>query len=298
MRARHLACAALAVVLVTAGVASAQPDTTEPARNILEQQRRIDEQLAEQRAAVDPVDAFLDWRWGGWIEYYAFHFDDGVQASRLYQRPGLALWTRLRMDGGTHEVFARMRMTYEYFEPGDEYERQNDLIGPNLERLWYKVDIGRALKLLEPSDPYQLTMTIGRQQMLFGTGFVLDTPLDAILLDKHVYDFRFRTLIGRTFGLTPNIDTSPRVADDNERCFLGMEASYSGIERHELFAYGLWNIDNSDERPPHLFQDFAYDTQYWGVGARGELIHNLRYWAEGVFETGQELRRRAVAVPR
>ncbi len=285
---RPLAVIAIAFAIIASASAQPRPNgTASPATNILEQQRYIDEQLADARGTAAPLDALVDWQWGGWIEHYTFHFDDGVQASRWYHRPGMSLWTRLRFDGGTHELFARMKLGFEYFKPGDEYERQQDWVGPNLERLWYQVDVGRALRITTPADPYQLTLRIGRQQAMIGSGYVLDTPLDAVYFDSRLHDLRVQGLLGKTFGLTPNIDRSDPVDNNSARCFYGVQLSYTGIERHEPYVYALWNDDHTDERPQDWFQNYSYDTAYFGIGSQGELVHNLRYWAEGVFETGK-----------
>ena len=276
-----------ALAVLAGGLACAGAWGQAPPPNILEQQRLIDDKLADARQRAAPLESLVDWQWGGWVEHYTFHFDDGVQSSRWLQRPGVALWTRFTLDGGAHEIFARTKLTYEYFRPGDEYDRQQDWIGPNLERGWYQVDVGRAFRLTTPADPLQMKIRLGRQEVMFGTGYVLDLPLDAVTFDSQLDKLRIRGLFGRTPGSTPNIDRSPPVASHSARWLYGVEASYTGLERHVPFVYALWNDDFTDERTPTWFQNYTYDTQYYGIGSRGELAHNLRYWAEGVFETGR-----------
>lgn len=283
----------LAVVLIAGGavvLASAQ----QPAQSLLQQQKRIDEKLEQQRLDAAPLDAAMDWQWGGWIEYYSFHLDDGVQSSRLYQRPALGLWTRLTLDGDIHEFFARMKMTYNYFEPGDEYDRRADLEGPNLDRLWYRVDLGRAFRLTTPADPVQLELKLGRQEVIWGTGLVLDQVLDGIIVNTKIFDFRVRALMSRSAGTPPNIDRSEPVDSDSRRRFWGIEVTYEGLEDHRPFGYALWNDDFTIERPTDPFQNYAYDTQYWGFGSRGQVVHNLNYWTEWVFETGESYGRNRV----
>src|SRR5690606_11279635 len=104
------------------------------------------------------------------------------QSHRVLQRPGLSLWTRLKFDQGAHEIFARMRLNYEYYNPGDEYlpYRQQDWVGPNLDRGWYYIDVLRALRLQEPGGSLGLEAWIGRQEARLGAGYVLDLPLDAV----------------------------------------------------------------------------------------------------------------------
>lgn len=281
---------ALAVALVVFLVApvSAQPagGARREADSFIQQQRLIDERLRQEHAEIAPLDALLDWQWGGWIDYYLAHIDDGIQQSRVFQRPGLSLWTRISADGGAHEAFARVRLEFHYFNDGDQYRRRQDVQGPNFDRAWYQIDLGRAFRLTEPGDPYQLKIRIGRQEVQFGSGFVLDMPLDAVLLDAKLRDFRVRGLLAKTIASYPNVDRSPAVADHSGRNMFGVQASYEGFRNHVPYVYALWNQDHTDERPREFLQEYSYDTQYFGIGARGSLVHNLNYRAEFVYESG------------
>ncbi len=281
--------AGLFVLLALAGLAEAQERGVADDRSqaVLQQQRAIDNELRSRRERSRPLDAMLDWQWGGWIEYYTFHFDDGTQSQRVLQRPGLALWTRLGIDHGAHEFFARMRLRFEYYNPGDEFTRQQDWIGPNLDRGFYQMDVGKALRLTQPSDPIQGQVRIGRQDVIFGTGYAFDLPLDAVQGTLSVYDWRATGLIGKTIASTPNIDRSSPVDNHSGRNIYGVQLGYAGFDRHAPFAYALWNDDHTDERPKDRLQNYAYDSSYFGVGSRGELAHNLSYWFETVYESGR-----------
>jgi len=281
---------ALAVVLfagmATTGYAQARDD--EAARRFLQQQRLLDDQLRQQRQAAAPLQSVFDFQWGGWLDYYYFNFSDGAQASRVSHRPELAVWTRARIDDGAHELFARMRLNYYYFHPGDEYERQEDWVGPAFDQLWYQIDVGKALRLTQPADPVQLKTRIGRQTVQFGTGYALDLPMDAVLLDAKLRDLRVLGLFGKSILNYPNIDRSEPVDSHMDRLFYGVQLAYEGWQRHVPFVYALWNNDRTDERPKYYFQDFSYDSLYLGFGSHGEIVHDLNYWAEGVFESGHD----------
>lgn len=269
-----------------AAVARAQVRSELPSDALLQQQRTVDERLHRQRSELAPLNALLDWQWGGWIDYYIFQFDDGEQTDRVLQRPTLALWTRARIDGGAHEIFARMRLSYSYFNPGDEYDLQQDWVGPNLDRGWYEIDIGKAFRLNSPSDPIQAKVRVGRQDFQLGTGFVYDQPLDAVSFRAKVYDFAVTGLIGKTIASYPNIDHSEPVDSHSNRCFFGVQIDYQGFENHVPFAYALWNTDHTDERPQDPLQEYSYDTQYFGLGSRGSIVKNLNYWGEIALEQG------------
>lgn len=275
----------VAAVAVPSAVAQLR-DTT-PSDNILRQQRVVDERRGEERRKIDPLGELLDWQWGGWVDYYVFHFDDGIQSQRVLQRPSMSLWTRLTIDDGAHEIFARMKLAYNYYNPGDEFDRQQDWVGPNLDRGWYQIDVGKAFRLTKPSDPFGLTVKLGRQDVQFGTGYALDLPLDAVRFDAKFDKLRLTGLWGRTIGSYPNIDRSDPVDSHSARRMYGVQLTYTGIENHEPFVYALWNDDYTDERPQDPRQNYAYDTRYFGAGSRGTIVTDLNYWFEGVFEFGK-----------
>ncbi len=284
LRRRFASCGAAAIALLAAASSLAQTGNS-PSDSLLQQQRVVDDKLREERRAIAPANSLLDWQWGGWIDYYVFHFDDGVQSQRVLQRPGLAVWSRLTVDDGAHELFARMRLRFDYFNPGDEYDRQQDWVGPNFDRAWYQLDLNKALKL--SPDPFAFRARIGRQDVQFGTGYALDLPLDAVLLDLELADLRAIGLFGRTPGSTPNVDRSEPVDSHSDRRFYGVQLQYEGLKDHVPFVYALWQQDHTDERPQDYFQAYDYESQYFGVGSRGQIVRNLNYWAEGVFETGR-----------
>lgn len=283
IRLLHAGCCWVGIVLPAL---TAMAQDRAPSEQFIRQQREIDRALAQQRFEAAPIDQLLDFQYGGSIDYYIFHFDDGVQSSRLFQRPGMSAWMRATVDDGAHEFFARIRLNYNYFRDGDEFDRQQDWAGPNFDRAWYRVDLGKAFHLPNPAD-LPVSLTVGRQAVVFGTGYVLDMPLDAVLIDARLGDFRVQGLIGKTIGSYPNIDRSGPVDSHSNRNFFGAQVIYEGLKRHRPFAYAIWQQDHTDERPQDLFQEYDYDTQYWGFGSRGELLPDLNYWAEAAFETGR-----------
>lgn len=287
---------AAALLACAVGVAPAWGQATDADENrFLQQQRLIDEQLRQQRRELAPLDGWMDLQWGGWLEYYLFHFDDGVQSSRRVQRPGLAFWTRMQLDDGAHELFARVKLRYTHFRRGDEIERQEDWWGPNFDQAWYQIDFGKALHLSERGGRSHLRARIGRQQVVFGTGYALDMPQDAVLLDGRLADLRILGLAGKSIGSYPNIDRSEPVDSHSDRMFYGVQLSYEGWARHVPFVYALWNDDRTDERPRDWAQNYRYDTFHLGFGARGELWRNSSYWAEGVVQSGRSYGHRAIA---
>jgi hypothetical protein len=149
------------------------------------------------------------------------------------------------------------------------------------------VDVGKALRLTKPSDPLQMRIRVGRQDTQLGTGYALDLPTDSVWVEGDIYDFTIAGLFGKTISSYANIDQSEPVNSHMARRLFGVQVSYNGIEDHQPFAYALWNDDYTDERPQDPFQNYAYDTQYFGFGSRGTIIDNLNYWTEWVWESGR-----------
>lgn len=264
----------------------AQPLTGTAEERFFRQQRLLDESQAAQRTHATPLTSVLDWQFGGWIDYYLFSLDDGIQKSRNIQQPGLTLWTRLSLDDGAHEAFLRYRLRYTYYQPGDEIERdrQEDWRGPEPEQAWYQIDVNKALRW--DTGPLRLKARVGRQTVVFGTGYALDLGMDAARLDARLGNVAVTGLFGRPIPNNPNIDRSEPVDSHSDRLMYGVQLAYEGLDRHVPFVYGLWNNDRTKEWSRDPWQDYSYDSFYFGFGSRGEIIPDLNYGAEMVFESG------------
>ncbi len=274
--------------------ASAQPRSNDgdALDRFLRQQRLIDDELQRNRLADVPLESRVDFQWGGWVDYFYLNFDDGDQESRVFHRPSMALWGRVSVDGGAHEAFVRMRLRYDYWRPGDEGSAlQEDWVGPELDQGWYQIDWGKALRFTQPDGPFQLKTRVGRQTIRFGTGYTLDLPMDAVLLDGKLYDVHVLGFLGKSIGNLPNVVRSAPVESHSDRHFAGVQLTYEGFQRHQPFIYGFFNNDKTKERPKDPFNDYSYDSAYLGIGSQGEILRefipNLRYWAEGVYVTGK-----------
>jgi len=234
-----------------------------------------------------PADQKVNVDWGGWYNTWLFLFDDGINSSRTFRRNDFRLWGGATLDQGAHEMYARMRLSYIDFNHGDSYDgNEDDLDGPNLERGYYQFDLQKALKAYGgKTTSNNFKLKIGRDLVEFGTGYALSMPLDHVQLTGEVAKIEVSGLMGRSFHTIKDIDRSRPHSDNMERNFLGIQTKYKGLEKHEPFAYIFWNDDQKSERRP--LQGFAYDSVYTGFGSRGELIKNLRYSTEWVFENGR-----------
>ncbi len=287
LRARRSRFVLLAVVAL-APVASAQPPSADrDPDSFINQQRAIEERL-RAKFEVEPGGAQRSlFDWGGWYGSYVFLFDDGVESSRTMRRHDLRLWSRVSIDRGAHEIYARVRLSLLDFNSGDSFDgNDDDIEGPNLERGYYRFDLAKAVRASDRrSLDYNLTVTAGRDLVQFGSGLTLATPLDHVAVRAAYRGFELTVLAGKTVGSTQDFDLS-RTATRTRRTFLGGQLRYAGLERHRPFVYALWQRDRNREQRPRLLQRFDYDSFHVGLGSAGELTKGLRYSAELVYQTG------------
>ena len=100
--------------------------------------------------------------------------------------------------------------------------------------------------------------------------------------------FGFKNLIDEE-----NIDFSTPGFRDSRRFFYGAEVKYKRLKRHVPYLFALFQEDHSGESPEDLNQDYEYNSRYYGIGSRGQIIENLYYEIE---ESGRKVR--AIQRPR
>ena len=101
----------------------------------VQQQRQVRDRIWDQiDAEQSPADK-ADFDYGGAYSFNLFLFDDGIDSSRTLRRSDLRVWSRLTLDEGAHEFYARGLVSYLDFNTGDSFDRNdNDWEGLNLER--------------------------------------------------------------------------------------------------------------------------------------------------------------------
>jgi hypothetical protein len=291
---RTWAKAAAVVSVVLAAPAWGQPVERAEPQSFINQQRAVEERLRKEFDAQMDAAGRAAFDWGGWYSFHGFLFDDGIESSRTLRRHDLRLWGRLTLDDGAHELYVRTLLGLADFNHGDSYDgNDDDIEGPNLERGLYRFDLARAMSAHgrstggEPrgAPDFNLVVAAGRDLAQFGTGLALAVPLDHVALTGTYGDFALTGLAGKTVGSLDDFDLS-RTATRTRRNFLGAEARYHGFERHEPFAYVLWQRDHNREEFRRPYQRHDYDSFYFGLGALGEVTPHLHYETEWVYETG------------
>lgn len=268
-----------------APLAVAQHDTDA----FLNQQRALEEDVRNRLERELPADQKFNLDWGGWYSSWLFLFDDGVNSSRTLRRNDLRLWGGATVDQGAHEIYARMRLSFLDFNHGDSFDgNEDDVDGPNLERGYYQFDLQRAIAAYGGQHTENnFKLKIGRDLVEFGTGYVLALPMDHVLLTAEIQKLELTGLIGKSISSTDDIDRTRPAANEMRRNFWGVQARYKGWEKHQPFAYVLWNDDQLNDSFRDSRQRHQYDSFYTGVGMSGEPVKNLYYGTEWVIERGK-----------
>lgn len=143
----------------------------------------------------------LHFDYGGSYSLFLFLYDDGVESSRTFRRHDLRIWSRVMLDKGAHEFYARGRLGFIDFNAGDEFDEEDDVVGMNLDRGFYRFDLAKAVHAYGGSSiDYNVNVKLGLALVEFGTGYVLSTPLAHVGLRVTVRDLELRGLFGRTVG--------------------------------------------------------------------------------------------------
>ena len=272
----------ITAVLVPAGRAAAQ--AAAEGRRIYDEQLRVRLDQQQAMAREMGLDA------GGWFTFAFFNFDDAsARHHRTLRQYELRLWASYTLEG-VHKFYFRGKGGYDDWNSGDNPDGHgDDCQDGEVERAWYHYDYNRHVRNRTGQDPQVgFELHLGRDYYTIGSGLALALPLDAVDITGNFGDWTVRGLLGKTLRDTQNIDDSDPVSDHMERCFYGVEVKYTGFDRHEPYAYFLWQIDETDEQPSDPDQGYSYDSRYLGVGSAGSiLVPDLRYAAELVFETGR-----------
>ena len=261
---------------------SGQPRSTA----FIQEQATRDE---ESRIAAEqslPMTQRLAFDWGGWFDWYVFDFDDGIK-QRVEWTYYMRFWAAMRADEGIHEAYARMVLGWDDWQSGTSYTGyDNRFTKPLMERAWYQLDVTKALKKYgNVNSPLSLKTKIGRDLVNIGTGYAISIPLDHVQVQAEWQSLQTTFIVGKTPGSIPNIDQSYPVQTHPDRVFWIIEERYKGTQ-HEPFVYWATQADHTGEHPINLLQNYNYDSSYVGFGSTGQIIPNLKYNSEWVFERG------------
>jgi hypothetical protein len=257
-------------------------------------QRRIEEETRQGlRSTEAPVytpspQPVIDY--GGWqnVRYIDFHDDD--KDSRAADSVDYMTWLDTRFwlkatlkpalaeeDAPAREYafYVRLKNWYTQDIP-KETAGGSDNDGPHLDYAYVSLQIHPAW------------LRIGRHYFSVGQGLSYADVDDGVSLSLNLARLRLNGFWSRTLAHEDNIDASvPGYDKASDRHFFGAECNYLGLAGNDLYAYALFQRDFSDERPQDPAHNYAYQSEYFGLGWRGKLKDAFSYWWESVRETGK-----------
>jgi hypothetical protein len=299
------------VCLATAAsTASAQQEST----TFRQQQRFLEEQLrplilpdlrsppAEQRFLCD-YGAVLRTT-GVWLEdhgpdaFFPFPGEFGFQGSRAAFDFDFRPWLSASFDG-VHFGFIRGQLDFLQYHSGDSFRRNSDWRGPFVDIGFYRFDVDQACRLYGCGDveTWSADITLGRQFLFVGRGIAYALVADGASIDWQCGDWAGLVFGSQSIRHFDNIDRSIPGFSRSDREFFGGQIEYEAWDHHKPYAYVVVQRDRSDERPESALQEFDYDSEYYGIGVKGEALfgrgecgvgcENLAYFVEGIIERGE-----------
>lgn len=192
----------------------------------------------------------------------------------------LRLWMSYLFNPQTL-FYARGRASYGRPDTGpDNSGNGEDFEGPHLENLF--IHYTPPIKA-----PFELAATLGRQFLYMGRGIVSSDIYDAVRLEttfERAYAFGF---ISKTLPHADNLDFSaPDFRKDGRRFFWGGEAGFFPSRNTSLYAYALFQRDDTDS-DSNPAQNYRYDSEYYGAGLTHSLSKEWNLWFEGIAERGE-----------
>lgn len=264
-----------------------------------EEEKRIEEtkrqslEKTEERVLRQEKNFYLDH--GGWLStnFTWNHNDDNNQDKGdligKSQDIDLRSWFRgsfLRVleDRPNNDIYFYLRFKNKliYREPADATRNvyASEHHGTRLDMGYFNLDLKPAFNL-----------KAGRQFMRLGRGITYNAVHDGIEVSSSYSKFEGRAFISKTPEHEDNIDYSvPGYDRGSDRKFAGVEASWLTIPNHRPYAYILIENDDSKEDPDDTSHEYKYDANYLGLGSRGQLVKDMRYWLELICETGHSYR--------
>jgi hypothetical protein len=265
---------------------------TEAERRI-EDAKRKDLEITEQRILREEMQFYIDH--GGWLSAnFSFNSNDDNnqdETDLAYRTHDIDLryWFRGTLLGVLEDrpendfyFYLRVKNKWIYKDPSDaENGVENfDYEGMLLDMGYINLDFAPLFNL-----------RAGRQYMRLGRGIAYNNVHDGIEFSSSYSKFDAKVFVSTTKRGEDNIDYSvPGYDREADRNFVGVETNILTIPGHRPYAYVLVEEDYSKEEPDDVTYEYDYDGTYIGLGSRGQLIKDMRYWIEVIRETGNSYR--------
>jgi hypothetical protein len=249
-----------------------------------EEEKRI--ALKETEQKILQSQSRLAFDYGGWINYRYDDYNEDDNDSTLQDiydytnSLDLRLWVRAVLNApfdadyeNKHSLYVRIKDLYINRRPEDT-AGGDDHDGPHLDYAFLTLDFR------------PIWVVAGRYYFSLGEGIAYSNVHDGVDFFLFKENWKLKTFLSFTQPNEHNIDTSiPGYEKNSQRVFLGSELTYK-YSAQQMYGYYLIQRDHSDEQPQDPINEYTYESEYLGLGAKGEVINDLSYRAELIYQTG------------
>ncbi|MBF0532048.1 MAG: alginate export family protein [Candidatus Omnitrophica bacterium] len=281
MKLRGRKIIALIVFILYAGKSGL---AAEESRRVEEEKRQTLEHTASRQLSI-----FDDWvmDYGGW-EYFRYNqynnsdHDSNVSDAVTYSHSvDTRLWWRAvykpkaNPNENNHVIYLRFKDLYiqrQGAAPGEKFD--ND--GPHVDYAYTLLDFA------------PVKIEVGRKYFFIGKGIAYGDVNDGAQINYTRPGVNLGIFTSQTRPHQANIDQSvPGYAKASNRRFYGAGLGYAPSDKHAFYAYALGQRDFTGEQPDDFIHVYKYQSEYYGIGAKGDLFPKWTYWTELIRETGE-----------
>jgi hypothetical protein len=258
------------------------------------------QQLHEQTAVLANPAVSADQRalfdYGGYATISYLSLDDLNRNNHSLRQYDLVGYLDLNIDD-VQEFFARGRLEWQDFSPGDAFDGRDHQFHPEIERAYYRFDLAKAESAYAgKSIDNDVAIKAGRQLMYWANGLTLSQTLDGAIVDLSHGPFAVQMIGGITLANSVDIDSSrPNFDSNTHRGFYGAMVS-AQVGTNKPYVYFLSQQDYNHDfvksigaGAKTLLTHFNYDSDYVGAGSTGNFGDHIAYGIETVFEGGTSL---------
>jgi hypothetical protein len=260
-----------------------------------EQQRELGERIEEEarrEAGKGYVSSSQDffWDWGGWYTAELLEYNDRPYLpSRTLRYHDVRAWGNFSYLRD-HRLYYRGQVQWVDYNSGEGFDADEDddddsRVELRTDQFFYEYDLDSWLGNLGYTGG-NAKIAVGRQFFRVGAGMVYNNVHDGIKISGTYNLWRYQLLGAMTISSSTDIDQSRPGSHQSRRNFFGGQLNYT-IGKNNLYGFVLVQRDQNGEEPADGAQEYDYNSNYLGIGAKGDLIPRVAYTTELVYQTGE-----------
>jgi hypothetical protein len=292
---RSVAVGALATLLITCSLASAQANSASDLERFNRQQQlqqyELDNRLQINGDVPISERALIDY--GGYFSPQYYSIDDANNDNHGLRQYDLVAYLRANFDGA-NEIFLRGKLEYNDYNPGDSFDGFGSrLLNPDFDRAFYKFDLQQYQSAYHGQQiDGDVAFEGGRDLVYWGNGLTIAEVVDGFMPAFSWKNVTLQTVAGVTPTRTVDFEPDrPSFDFDTRRGFYGAMLSVAAGPVHP-YVYGLIQRDYNDHNLSvigPITTRYSYNSDYVGAGITGSLTDHVRVGIEGVYESGNGL---------